>query len=111
MEIIIAQDFSDTPGGRKISEGKFSGEAFRDDFLLPKYKEATEKNEKLRINFDGAFGYPPSFLDEAFGGLVRIINKLNILDDIEIISNDDLTIERKIKKYVEEAEREITGGK
>lgn len=111
MKIIIAKDFSDTPGGRKISEGEFSGELFRQQLLLPKYEEAIKKNEKLEIDFDGAFGYPPSFLDEAFGGLVKILNKKSILENISIISNDDLTIERRIKKYVSDAEKEIAGGK
>lgn len=111
MKIIIAKDFSDTPGGRKISEGDFSGELFRQQLLLPKYEEAVKKNDKLEIDFDGAFGYPPSFLDEAFGGLVKILHKKNILQNIVIISNDDLTIERRIKKYVADAEKEIWGGK
>lgn len=111
MKIIIVEEFSDTPGGRTIAEGEFSGELFRKDFLIPRYKEAVEKKEKLEIDFDGAFGYPPSFLDEAFGGLVKAIHKRNVLDNIEIISNDDLTIERRIKNYIEGAEKEIFGGK
>lgn len=111
MKINIVKDFSDTPGGRTISEGEFSGELFREQLLLPKYKEAIDKNEKLEIDFDGAFGYPPSFLDEAFGGLVKILKKKSLLDNIVIISNDDLTIERRIKKYVADAEKEIMGGK
>ena len=105
MKINIVKDFSDTPGGRTISEGEFSGELFREQLLLPKYTEAIE------IDFDGAFGYPPSFLDEAFGGLVKILKKKSLLDNIVIISNDDLTIERRIKKYVADAEKEIMGGK
>ena len=111
MKIIIAEEFSDTPGGRMIAEGDFSGELFREDLLLPRYKKALEKHEKLEIDFNGAFGYPPSFLDEAFGGMVKILHERNVLDNIIIISNDDLTIERKIKKYVTDAEKEIFGGK
>lgn len=109
MKIVIAKDFSDTPGGRTIAEGDFSGELFREKILLPQYHEAISKKEKLEIDFDGAFGYPPSFLDESFGGLVKIIKQKNILDNIIIISNDDLTIERKIRKYVSDAEYEIWG--
>lgn len=110
MRIAIARDFSDTPGGRKIIEGDFSGELFREQILLPKYKEAVEKKDKLEIDFDGAFGYPPSFLDEAFGGLVRTLKEKGTLNNIIIVSNDDLTIERKIRKYVADAEKEIFGG-
>lgn len=107
MKIVIVQDFSKTPGGRKIAEGPFSGEAFLKELLLPKYQKAISQNEKLEINFDGTFGYPPSFLDESFGGLVKKIGKKGVLDNIDIISNDDLTIERRIKKYVTDAEKNI----
>ena len=65
----------------------------------------------LEIYFDGAYGYPPSFLDEAFGGLVKALKKKNIMDNIYIISNEDLTIERRIKKYIADAEMEVFGGK
>ena len=46
-----------------------------------------------------------SFLEEAFGGLVRNHNKKDVLKVIEIISNDDVTIPSLIKKYVQEAEQ------
>lgn len=111
MKINIVEEFSDTPGGRKISEGTFSGELFREKLLLPRYMEALKRKEKLEIYFDGAFGYPPSFLDEAFGGLVKILKEKNVLNNILIISNDDLTIDRRIKKYVADAEKEVFGGK
>lgn len=111
MKITIAKDFSDTPGGRTIAEGENSGELFREELLCPAYIQAKKNNEILQIDFDGTFGYPPSFLDESFGGLVRKIKEKNILDNIQIISMDDLTIERRIRKYVSEAEAEVFGGK
>lgn len=107
MKIVIVNDFSKTPGGRKIKEGPFSGEAFLNDLLFPKYEQAIRKDEKLEIDFDGTFGYPPSFLDESFGGLVKKIGKKGVLNNIIIISNDDLTIERRIKKYVTDAEKNM----
>ena len=111
MRIDIVKDFSDTPGGRTQSEGKYSGESFRESLLLPGYIAAKEKNEKLIINFDGAFGYPPSFLDESFGGLVKKLHQKDILNNIIIESNDDLTVEKRIYKYVKEAEEELSGRK
>lgn len=111
MKITIVNDFSKTPGGRKIEEGAFSGEAFLKDVLLPKYKDAVSNDEKLEIDFDGTFGYSPSFLDESFGGLVRKIKEKGILNNIEIESKDDLTLERRIKECVEEAEKSLEGGK
>ena len=111
MKIDIAREFSETPGGRTIQEGDFSGELFREELLFPRYEAAIQKKEKLEIYFDGAYGYPPSFLDEAFGGLVKALKKKNIMDNIYIISNEDLTIERRIKKYIADAEMEVFGGK
>ena len=64
------------------------------------------KKEKLEILFDGAFGYP-SFLDEAFGGLVKKMKDKKVLNSIVIVSNDDLTLERKIRKYVEDAGKKL----
>ena len=110
MEIEIVKEFSDTPGGRTIAEGEFSGELFRTQLLIPRYKEAIEKKEMLEIYFDGAFGYPPSFLDESFGGLVKELREKNVLNNISIISHDDLTIARRVRGYVADAEKEVFGG-
>ncbi|MGO4619025.1 STAS-like domain-containing protein [Ensifer sp. 2YAB10] len=65
--ISIARDFTPFPGGRYRRHGKGSGEAFREDVLVPLLKAGTDTT----IDLDGASGYPPSFLEEAFGGLVR----------------------------------------
>lgn len=67
MQISIARDFSPSPAGRFRADGPFPGEAFREDVLLPKLKEVDE----LYIDLDGTSGYGSSFLEEAFGGLVR----------------------------------------
>lgn len=88
IEIKIAKDFSDSPGGRYINEGPHSGEQFRDEILVPKFLKAKETNEKLKVDLDGTFGYATSFLDEAFGGLAEIYDKTEILD-ILIIKSDD----------------------
>lgn len=65
--ISIAKDFTPYPGGRYRKHGKGSGQEFRERFLVPLLKAGGE----ARIELDGASGYPPSFLEEAFGGLVR----------------------------------------
>ncbi len=71
VRIIVATDFTQTPGGRWIRLGAFSGELFFNDWLLPKYKEAKSKNTKLHIYLDGVRSYPSSFLDQSFGELLR----------------------------------------
>ena len=108
MSIInICKDFSDTPGGRYRNEGMFSGEEFRETILLPAYEKIENTSEKLEINFDDCFGFATSFLEEAFGGLVREHHKMNTLKRFIIISNDDETIPDLIEKYITAAEEEL----
>lgn len=108
IKITIAKDFSDAPGGRYIEEGPFSGELFRNEILKPKYLETLHANEKsLMIDFDGAFGYSTSFLEESFGGLTRELKVKGILKNIHIISNDDVTVQRLIEQYVGDAEKKL----
>ncbi len=66
--IEIAKDFSDVPAGRYRKDGQFSGERFRQEFLV---KSLRKSGEKIVVILDGVEGYGSSFLDEAFGGLVR----------------------------------------
>lgn len=67
ITIFVAKQFSETPGGRFRSDGPKSGEAFREDVLYPKLLS----HEKVDVNLDDTLGYGSSFLEEAFGGLVR----------------------------------------
>ncbi|HNP66163.1 MAG TPA: STAS-like domain-containing protein [Woeseiaceae bacterium] len=64
----IAKDFSRFPGGRYRRLGRFSGEQFRDDCL----QVHLHSGEIVSVDLDGTSGLGSSFLDEAFGGLVRI---------------------------------------
>lgn len=65
--ISIAKDFSPVPAGRHLTDGPFPGEKFRDSILVP----ALEHFDEITIDLDGTEGYGSSFLEEAFGGLVR----------------------------------------
>lgn len=68
MKIIaIANDFSRFPAGRFREDGKASGEAFREDLLAPALRDV----QRVAVVFDGVAGFGSSFLEEAFGGLVR----------------------------------------
>jgi hypothetical protein len=67
MDIKVAEDFSRYPAGRYRTDGQWSGERFREEWLRP----ALSKGERVVIMLDGAEGYGSSFLEEAFGGLVR----------------------------------------
>lgn len=68
IEIHIAEDFSRAPAGRCRNDGPRSGEAFRQEHLVP----ALRKADKVVVHLDGVEGYGSSFLEEAFGGLVRV---------------------------------------
>ena len=70
--IKIATDFSPTPGGRLIKTGPDSGEDFRQRILAPALRHAIELGQRVIVLLDDAITYPVSFLEEAFGGLVRI---------------------------------------
>lgn len=65
-EISIA-DFSRFPVGRYPTDGPKNGETFRDTLLMP----ALKRGEVVTVLLDGVAGYPSSFLEEAFAGLVK----------------------------------------
>ncbi len=68
-ELRIAE-FSKFPGGRYIKYGPDSGEKFREERLIPAIK-GLKGDEKLVIDLSEVYTYAPSFLDEAFCGVIR----------------------------------------
>lgn len=101
IKINIAQDYSKVPGGRFIKDGLYSGEDFREKILCPKFYEAEKEHTTLQIDLDGGYGYGSSFLDEAFGGLARILKNPEILN-IQFISQEEPDLIPQIKKYIEQ---------
>lgn len=94
--ISIAKDFSRYPAGRYISDGPFSGEAFRDSILVP----AFTSGDSLTIDLEGARGYGSSFLEEAFGGMIRKgFAAKEMLAKIDFKSQDQSLIE-EIREYI-----------
>ena len=105
MKINIAIDFSRIPGARYPEEGDFSGQEFRQTILLPKLQEAIKKKEMLTINLDGPAGLGTSFLEESFGGLIRV-DKFDIeslKNTLEFISEEDPDYITEIWSYINEA--------
>lgn len=103
MTINIAKEFSETPGPRYRKNGKFSGEEFREDLLIPQYDEAIKSKEKLTIILDGGYGYPSSFLEEAFGGLARVYNAEDIKKVLVFISDEEPSLIPTIIEYIDKA--------
>lgn len=98
--INVAKDFSKYPGGRYTTDGKYSGEAFRENILIP----ALNKFPMIKIEMDGTLGYGSSFLEEAFGGLVREHNYTpqELITKIKILSSDP-SLKLEINEYISQA--------
>ncbi len=100
IHIKIATDFSDAPGGRYAKEGLSSGEEFRVSILEPKYLEAKASDTKIEVDLDDGYGYLPSFLEEAFGGLARKYPNDNVVEQFVFVSNDEPSLIDKIISYM-----------
>lgn len=100
MIIRIATDFTETPGARYRVEGDFSGEEFRESLLEPRFLEAKNKGEQLTIDLDGGYGYPTSFLEEAFGGLARKYGAAIVSPTLVFISRDEPSLIDEIQEYI-----------
>jgi hypothetical protein len=112
MTIInIGKDFSRTPGGRRYSSGPDSGELFRERFLRPALEQAIKQGDRVIVVLDGARGYLSSFLEEAFGGLIRrgYFTKAQLKRHLEIQAEDSFyeTYRRLALKYIDDANAEI----
>lgn len=93
--IDIAKDFSRAPAGRYISDGPNSGERFRKEFLVP----AIKVSHHIDILLDGTRGLGSSFLEEAFGGLVRLgYSRDDLLKKFSLVSADPSLV-AEIKSY------------
>lgn len=104
--INIVDDFTPYPGGRYPDGKNDSGQDFRERILWPELEKAIKGGYKLIINLDGGAGYGSSFLDEAFGGLVRIchISKDVLKDKLRFISEEDPYCVEEIWEYIDNAE-------
>jgi hypothetical protein len=84
--LIMAEEFHKDPGARQIIDGKNSGEIFYEKLLLPRFKKAKEGKYILKIDLDGVFGYPSSFISESFGVLSKKYGSVEVLKYISFKS-------------------------
>lgn len=100
----IGKEFSRYPAGRFPSDGKFNGQTFREKFL----KEPLLKDQPIVLILDDAVDFGSSFLEEAFGGLVRVekIAKDKIHGLITFVANQHFFVPDEIWTYVDDAEVE-----
>ena len=96
--LTVAQDFSRSPAGRFLSDGPNSGERFREEFLYPALTR-----DKVEVILDGVLTLGSSFLDEAFGGLVREkgLSPKQLREKLVVKSNLE-TYVFKIWSYIED---------
>lgn len=71
VTLSIAKRFSRYPAGRVPADGPYNGTRFREEFLVPELRRLGP-SDRLQVDFDGLEGAGSSFLEEAFGGLVRV---------------------------------------
>src|ERR1700756_305659 len=92
--LIIAKDFSSTPGARYVSDGSdVSAEAFL-KILVPRLDKAIKENYILRIILDGVMGFPSSFVSGSFGKL-SIERTANVLIKHIKFESDDNPIRKE----------------
>lgn len=114
LSLIVATEFSRTPGVRTADEsgdGNFSGEKFLAALLYPRFVEAVQQDAVLVVNLDGTAGYATSFLEAAFGGLVRGEPSAGIPPSplalvkrhLQVIDTQDGYLEEEINEYMADA--------
>lgn len=91
VSVNIGKEFSRYPAGRFPADGKYNGQSFRRKFLvLP-----LTKGDTVDVYLDDAIDYGSSFLEEAFGGLVRVekLDRKAVLHLLRLHSTDPYLIE------------------
>jgi len=98
--ISILKNFSENPAGRYVTDGPNSGQRFRDELLTP----ALRTHDEVVVNLDGALGFGSSFLEEAFGGLVRECGfaATELTRKLRIVSNQSI-YEKRVWRYINAA--------
>ena len=89
IRVNVAKQFTKLPGARYVRLGPFSGEEFRQKFLV----QPLRHGKTVIVELDGVRGYGSSFLEEAFGGVVRELN-LDINDALQ-----RLRVETTVKSW------------
>lgn len=103
--IHVTTDFNSSPKGRYEREGfLWSGTRFRTQWLHP----ALLDNDKVIVDLNGYNRYGRSFLDEAFGGLIREhgFTKVELDTKLEYIHDLLPSLIEIIDERIDDAERD-----
>lgn len=100
ITINLVKDFSTEPSGRHTTNTyPNSGQRFRDEILAPAIREYNQ----VIVVLDGYNRYGRSFIDEAFGGLIRVCGfthselKQKLVCKHELIPSIVRLVEERIK--------------
>jgi hypothetical protein len=103
LRINLAKDFTQFPSGRFKKNGDASGEGFRERFLEPALRDGQE----ITVELDGTIGYGSSFLEEAFGGLVRTLQVTpDFLDSNLHLTATDPALLEEVRGYISDAAKQ-----
>ncbi|CAN0436586.1 unnamed protein product [Scytosiphon promiscuus] len=107
VKLSISKEYSAYPAGRDEADGPYNGEKFRKNLLLPYYNRALENNSSLVVSLDGVMSFGSSFLEEAFGGLIRKekVEKKDLKKRLEIVIGRPGNVRYKaaIIRYIDQA--------
>ncbi|WP_279152634.1 STAS-like domain-containing protein [Photobacterium iliopiscarium] len=108
MKIIhVITDFHPKPYGRYKEDGKGAGVYFR-ALLVKEF----ENSDSLKVVLTGYNRYGRSFIDEAFGGLIREegFTKAQLNERLSYEHKDVKSIENLIAERIDAAERDRLSG-
>jgi hypothetical protein len=95
--LVIAKEFTDTPGARDYDDGDLSGLEFYEKVLRDRFNAAVKGGYILKIDLDGVWGYPSSFVSGSFGTLSKAHGAESVLSHLSFKSDKNpLRIEKII---------------
>lgn len=108
----VAKQYYPRPMGRSRKDGLHSGERFREEVLIPFFNSLKQNpNQILVLDFNSVSTAGSSYLEESFGGLIRIngYRKSDLNKHLKIVVDADLKelITDRIEKYIDEAELKV----
>ena len=101
QRINVAPEFGHVAFGRYRTDGAYSAERFREDFLVP----GLNASDVLIVDFNGVSdAVGSSFLNESFAGLIvkEHFKRSELLKKIEIKADNDYLV-KEILGYIEGA--------
>ncbi len=103
-EINVIKDFNKKPYGRYPSDGDGNGQKFREEHLVP----ALKRFDLVEVDLTGYNRYGRSFIDEAFGGLIRVekFTLPELKHKLRYQHKDVKSIELLIKERLEAADND-----